>query len=274
MNEILVTNIQRFSLHDGPGIRTTVFLKGCPLRCPWCSNPENLNPEPETYIKDGIEGTYGCYYTADALVKECLKDRGFYEGKLATPDLWKIIKAEDIEKLPGGVTFSGGEALLQMESLVPVCTSLHKLGIHTAAETALFVLEKDVRLALDNIDFFYCDMKILDSKRCHDIQKGNLELYLRNLDIVMNSEIPTVIRVPVIGGYTEDKDNRRAVKELLGRYKDKFLKVELLKEHNLSESKYKSLNMKMSYIGVSDDVMESYKAEIDEMGVQVEICRI
>ena len=76
-------------------------------------------------------------------------------------------------------------------------------------------------------------MKILDSKRCHDIQKGNLELYLRNLDIVMNSEIPTVIRVPVIGGYTEDKDNRRAVKELLGRYKDKFLKVELLKEHNL-----------------------------------------
>ncbi|MBR0247601.1 MAG: radical SAM protein [Synergistaceae bacterium] len=272
--KMIATNIQRFSLHDGPGIRTTVFLKGCSLRCPWCSNPENLKPEPEKYIKDGIEGTYGRYYTSDELVKECLKDRGFYEGKLATPDLWKITKAEDIEKLPGGVTFSGGEALLQMESLVPVCTSLHKLGIHTAIETALFVPEKNVRLALDNIDFFYCDMKILDSERCRDIQKGDLELYLRNLDIVMSSGIPTVIRVPVIGGYTDDEENRKAVKGLLARYRGKFLKVELLKEHNLSESKYKSLNMKMSYIGVSDELMECYRAEIDEIGIQVEICRI
>ena len=74
---ILLTNIQRFSLHDGPGIRTTVFLKGCSLRCPWCSNPENLKPHPEKYMKDGIDGIYGKYYSASELVKECLKDKNF-----------------------------------------------------------------------------------------------------------------------------------------------------------------------------------------------------
>ena len=125
MNQILLTNIQRFSLHDGPGIRTTVFLKGCSLCCPWCSNPENLISTPQPYIKEGLEGTYGKYYTLDELTAECLKDQPFYEGKINNPSLWSITDAELIEQLPGGVTFSGGEALLQMEALAPVCQALH-----------------------------------------------------------------------------------------------------------------------------------------------------
>lgn len=70
MKKILLTNIQRFSLYDGPGIRTTIFLKGCSLRCPWCSNPENLISVPQNYIKDGISGIYGKYYSQDELVSE------------------------------------------------------------------------------------------------------------------------------------------------------------------------------------------------------------
>lgn len=276
---ILLTNIQRFSLHDGPGIRTTVFLKGCSLRCPWCSNPENLRYQLEPYKKDGIEGTYGRWYSADELVHECLKDRGYYDGKLPC-DLWRISSADQIEKLPGGVTFSGGEALLQVEALVPVCSSLHDAGVHIAVETALFVPEHHLQLALENIDFFYVDIKILNQTRCKEVEGGNLDLYLNNLDTLLTWKdaegkgLPVVIRVPVIGGYTSSPENRKAVKSLIEKYQDRILKVELIKEHNLGESKYRSLNMEMHYTGVDDELMERYKAELDELGIEVEVCRI
>lgn len=268
---ILLTNIQRFSLHDGPGIRTTVFLKGCSLRCPWCSNPENLYNQPQTYIKDDIEGTYGEWYKPEDLVKECLKDRAFYEGKI---DNWDIKKAEEIELLPGGVTFSGGEALLQMEQLVSVCNALHEEGIHIAVETCLFVPANNLSLSLDHIDFFYVDAKILDKERCASVEKGNIALYFQNFDMLMKSDKPVVLRIPVIGEETDDEENRRAVKELIEKYRDRILKIELIKEHNLGESKYKSLGIEISYHGVSDKLMEEYMGELSDLGIVTEICRI
>ncbi len=271
INQILLTNIQRFSLHDGPGIRTTVFLKGCSLRCPWCSNPENLKSVPEQYIKDSVEGVYGKWYEPEELVKECLKDKGFYKGKLER-NRWKISRAEDIGLLPGGVTFSGGECLLQMDRLVPVCEALHENGVHLTVETCLFASRHLLLLALENIDFFYVDMKILNAERCREVEKGNLGQYLSNLDVLMNINAPVIIRVPVIGNRTDNEENRQAVKKLLKWYNP--LKVELIKEHNLGESKYKSLGLEMSYVGVEDSLMDQYKKELDEVGIPVEICRI
>lgn len=276
---ILLTNIQRFSLHDGPGIRTTVFLKGCSLRCPWCSNPENIHPFQEPYKKDGVEGVYGRYYSPNELVKECMKDRGYYDGSLPR-DQWNISSADQIEKLPGGVTFSGGEALLQASSLVPVIKRLHEENVHVAVETALFVSQNMLELAIQHIDFFYVDMKILTPNRCKEVEKGNISLYLENLNTLLTWKdadgkgIPVVIRVPVIGGYTDAIENRKAVKELLEKYRDRILKVELVKEHNLGESKYKSLGIEMQYSGVDDELMEQYKTEMGELGIPIEICRI
>lgn len=280
MNDILLTNIQRFSLHDGPGIRTTVFLKGCSLRCPWCSNPENLESHPQNYIKDGVPGTYGKYYSASELMKECLKDKNFYDGKINDPALWNIKHPEQIDQLPGGVTFSGGEALLQAEALVPVCEELRKEGIHIAVETCLFVPHSNLSLALDHIDFFYVDMKILDETRCKSVEHGNLSLYLENLDTLFSwtdengSQKPVVIRIPVIGSYTAIPENRTMVHNLLEKYKDRILKIEMIKEHNLAESKYKSLGLSMDYHGVDDDLMETYKAELSDLGILTEICKI
>lgn len=270
---ILLTNIQRFSLHDGPGIRTTVFLKGCSLRCPWCSNPENILPTIQSYRIDGIEGTYGRWYSADELIHECLKDKGYYDGSMPR-EQWRIRNASDIELLPGGVTFSGGECLLQMDKLVPVCERLHESGVHIAVETALFISPQMLELAVENIDFFYVDMKILDPEKCREVEKGNLDLYLSNLEKLMQNDVPVVIWVPVIGGYTDSLENMGAVKELLGKYRDRVLKVELIKEHNLGESKYKSLGLEMHYTGVSDELMERYKSELDDIGEPVEICKI
>ena len=273
-SKVLLTNIQRFSLHDGPGIRTTVFLKGCSLRCPWCSNPENLRPQPEEYVKDGLPGTYGKHYASEELLKEVLKDKNFYEGKLEQSQ-WKITASDQIEKLPGGVTFSGGEALLQMDSLVPVLQALKAQGIHTAVETCLFVPEENVRIAMEWIDFFYVDIKILNASKAQEVEKGRLDLYLQNLDILLNSGCPVVIRIPVIGGFTDDDENRDKVKKLLDRYRDQILKIELIKEHNLGESKYQSLNLPLpAYKGVSDALMEQYKKELEPLGIPVEVCKI
>ena len=228
----------------------------------------------QEYIKDGVKGTYWRWMTADELVYECIKDKTYYEGILSTPESWKITDGKDIEKLPGGVTFSGGEALLQMDRLIPVCDKLHEEKVHTAVETALFVPKMNLELAIRHIDFFYCDMKILDADRCKAVEKGSIDLYLENLNTLMTSDVPVVIRVPVIGGQTDGDENRAAVKELLWKYKDRVLKVELIKEHNLGESKYRSLGLELKYAGVDDSLMEKYKTELDDIGVPLEICKI
>lgn len=280
MNKILLTNIQRFSLHDGPGIRTTVFLKGCSLRCPWCSNPENLLSQPQSYIKDGIQGTYGRYYESEELIKECLKDKAFYEGKLNDPAYWSITDANLIEQLPGGITFSGGEALLQADALVPVISALHDNNIHIAVETCLFVPPTNLNLALEKVDFFYVDVKILSPDRCKSVEHGNLDLYLSNLDRLLTwtdktgHHKPVVIRIPVIGSYTDDPTNRKLVHDLLNKCRESILKIELIKEHNLGESKYRSLGMQLDYHGVEDELMEEYKRELSDLGILTEICKI
>ena len=280
MTKILVTNIQRFSLHDGPGIRTTVFLKGCSLRCPWCSNPENLESYPQPYIKDGIQGIYGKYISPEELICECLKDKAFYEGKVSDLESGSVVTTAELEKLPGGVTFSGGEALLQMPAILPVCQALHSFGVHIAVETCLFVPGSYLELAINHIDFFYVDMKILDPERCKSIEHGDIGLYLENLNRLLiwrdrnGHPKPVVIRVPIIGGYTDGRDNCTKVKKLIEKYHDNILKIELIQEHNLGASKYKSLGMTMDYHGVENALMMWYKSELSDLGILIEICKV
>lgn len=284
MQSVLYTNIQRFSLHDGPGIRTTVFLKGCSLRCPWCSNPENLISQVQRYIKDGQEGIYGRYAATDELYTEVMKDRDFYIGEI---DDYSISDYKDIDRLPGGVTFSGGECLLQTGQLSPLLKRLHAEHIHTVAESCLFVPERNLLSVIQWIDLFYVDIKILDKNLCRTQIHGDLDLYLGNLDLLMRSKKPVVMRVPVIGGYTENMANRYNTAELIARYASKsyanLLKIELLKEHNLGKDKYISLSecnagySVPEYIGVDDDLIEKYREEIAKrVGnmIPVEICKL
>ncbi len=152
MNEkILLTNIQKFSLHDGPGIRTTIFLKGCSLRCPWCSNPENIEFKEQNYIKDGVAGIYGKWMTCDEIYAEIIKDIDFY-GLFSGGEEIKNLKY--LEKLPGGVTFSGGEPLLQIDKLVSLLKKLKTKNIHTAGITVKKVENK--KYSHSGGDLFVC----------------------------------------------------------------------------------------------------------------------
>lgn len=272
MNKILLTNIQRFSLHDGPGIRTTVFLKGCSLHCPWCSNPENIVPRVQKYIKNGQIGFYGFEYDCDELYDEIIKDKVFYSGDWSSYDL---------DKMPGGVTFSGGECLLQMDRMRPLLERLSADKIHTTIETSLFASELNLDIALKYVDLFYVDVKILVENNCHSILGGKIGNYYSNLRSLLASAKPIVFRVPIIGGYTDVESNRKKVKDLFKTIDGNVLKVELIKEHNLGLGKYKSLidgdnDICMpNYIGVKDELIEHYKGEIEEVvNIPVEICRI
>ena len=118
---VRITNIQHFSLDDGPGIRTTIFLKGCNLTCPWCCNPENINFEIENYIHNNQKESFGYDIPLEELEKEILKDEVFYSEN------------------DGGVTFSGGEPLLQIKELEPLLKSLRSKNINICFETALCV---------------------------------------------------------------------------------------------------------------------------------------
>lgn len=278
-DNLLVTNIQRFSLHDGPGIRTTVFLKGCTLHCPWCSNPENISPKPEKYIKDGNWGVYGKQYSINEIVSECMKDKVYYSGKLGKEE-WNIDDARQIEDLPGGVTFSGGECLIHMQDLVPVCKYLKRNEVHLTVETSLFCLPNQIDYALELIDLFYVDIKILDRSRCSKIIGGSLDVFLNNFERIYSwrdkkgRRKPVVVRIPVIGTYTDDDMNRAEVKKLLLNYGEGILKIELIKEHNLAESKYLSLNRRIDFHGIDDIILQTYKSELANTGIPIEICAI
>ena len=254
---MIITNIQRFSLHDGPGIRTTVFLKGCSIRCPWCSNPENINHQIESYVKDGKEGFYGKEYSVDQVLKEVLKDKIFYEDN-------------------GGVTFSGGEALLYAKELLPLMQQIKQNNISIAVESSLFVPSSYLEMLIPFVDYFYVDLKVMDKERCSFLLKGNLDLFKSNLAILAKSKKFNV-RIPVIFGYTDNEDNIRSIIDVIREYSSSIEMVELIKGHNLGDNKYVSLCKDVPQKAeVSDLFLDEYRMKIIEAveEVGVEICKI
>lgn len=262
---VLVTNVQRFSIHDGPGIRTTVFLKGCSLHCPWCANPENISPMPERYKKDGRDGIWGKYYSCEELYDEIRKEQVFYKQKEFV---------DGIGMLPGGVTFSGGEPLLQFNRLAELLDKLSFDKIHICAETCLFVPRDQLAVAIKYVDLFYVDVKILNPDMCRSILGGNLKQYYSNLDMLFCAGKTVIFRIPVIGGYTDRHENMDAILGLLGMYSP--TRVELLKEHNLGTSKYISLGVDPPVLnGVLEDTLLEIKSKIENnYFIKTEICRV
>lgn len=231
--KVIVSNIQRFCLHDGPGIRTTVFFKGCNLSCPWCSNPENIKFNIENYIHDGINGQYGYEIELEALEREILKDKIYYETG-------------------GGVTFSGGEPLWQFKKIEPLLKSLKEKDINICVETALTVPEEYINIALKYVNEFYIDIKILDEKSIKEIN-GNVKLFRTNVDRVLKKNQNIIFRIPLIKEYTFTEENQKEIIEFIKN--NKIKNIEVFKVHRLAENKYRSLNQKMKIL--TDNINEN-----------------
>lgn len=221
---VRITNIQRFCLHDGPGIRTTVFLKGCSVQCPWCANPENIRYELQQWKdENGLEGIYGKDISLGNLAKELYKDECFF--------------LED-----GGITFSGGEPLLQISKYEPLLYDLKEKGIHLTVETALFVEPKFVEIALHYFDFWYVDMKTLVPEECFRLISGDICQYMKNLLTLVKEEKDICIRIPCVPNIADNRENMMLMCNILKKLK--IRNTELFQIHNMGNKKYRSLDLK------------------------------
>ncbi len=243
-DKVIITNIQRMCMNDGPGIRTTIFFKGCNLKCPWCCNPENISFEKEQYKRsDGELGIYGKEYSIDQLYEELIKDKSFFDYS------------------NGGITFSGGEPVLHLYKVKKLLEKLKKENIHMAVETALHVPKKRLEQIVDYIDFFMVDIKILEANKCADIIGGNLDLYYENLVLLKENEKKILFRIPCNEEYTVTKSNLEMIIELLKKYPD--IEVELFATHNLGADKRKSLGFEQQKIEkLSDTKLEEIKKDL------------
>lgn len=223
-----VFDIKGFALHDGPGIRTTVFCKGCPLRCAWCHNPEGLSPLPQLSVKEtgcvgcgkcrqpcthpdcqpfgrclhicpgGCVSVVGKEYTAEALAEKLSRDKDVF----AMSD--------------GGVTFSGGEPLMQADFVLETARLLHSAGIHTAMETCGYASHAVFRLAVDVLDYIIMDLKLADPVQHRQYCGTDNRLILENFRYLSVCGKPYEIRTPLIPGITDTADNLAAIEKIVG----------------------------------------------------------
>ena len=223
-----ISNIQHFSVGDGEGIRTTVFFKGCNLRCPWCHNPENLSKKPTTlhYQATGKTETLGQLITEEEVLSELLEDKDFYcESN-------------------GGVTFSGGEAMLQASELVPLAKLLAENGVSVLVDTAGCVPYASFQILNPFVTGYLFDFKTADGDQYREIG-GDLGLVVENITRLREDGVAVRIRIPLIPGFNTSPRSTQAICE---RLQDIGIKhVDLLPFHRLGSAKYEAMGLEYAY---------------------------
>lgn len=263
--EGIIFNIQRYSIHDGPGIRTTIFLKGCPLRCKWCSNPESINPIPEIFLRDERCDQCGkclevCIPQAISLGENsieidrtkcdlCLKCEEICPTSVINCTGKKVSVNEVVleamqdeifyNNSGGGITISGGEPLFQPKFTLKLLKQFKERAIHTTIDTTGFASWEDFNEILNYTDLVLFDIKHLNSQVHLKFTGVKNELILRNLENVLKKNVKIWIRVPVIPDFN---DSSEYMEELAIFLKDKSVdKVSLLPYHEWGKHKYKFL---------------------------------
>ncbi len=266
----IIFDIQRNSFVDGPGIRTTVFFKGCNLKCRWCHNPESQSPKRqmmvyknkcigcgkcaevcpnklkscdfcgrcEIYCPEDARKICGREYSADEVLCEIEKDRAFYDNS------------------GGGATFSGGECMLQLDFLCEILKKCKENGIHTAVDTAGNVPWESFERILPYTDLFLYDVKAVSGELHRNGTGVSNELILENLKKLSRCA-DIIVRIPVIGGYNDNREEMKKAAEFLHGLGIK--KVELLPYHAMGENKYDAIGMKCEKFHVPGNVEDLKK---------------
>lgn len=269
MTEGIVTNIQRFSIHDGPGIRTTVFVKGCNLRCFWCHNPEAIRPQPE--IQFFPERCIGCQVCAETCVRAghhfdeagvhhyarsrcigcgacaeiCYAQALVLVGRRVSVDtVMAEIRADAAfyASSGGGVTVSGGEPLLQVEFTHDLLAACRAEGIHTAIETAANVAWERIAGLLPVVDLVMMDIKHMDSTVHRDATGVPNERILANARRLGEQPQPLIVRTPIVPGVNDTPADVATIADFVAGLPN-LLYYELLPYHPMAKSKYRSLDL-------------------------------
>ena len=292
-----VFNIQRFTVHDGPGIRTEIFLKGCTLHCRWCSNPESYAPERQVGVYSGkCIGTKvcgrcvsvcphnamlisedkaigidrelcdNCFKCQLACPSDALKEWGY---RMTVDELMPIILSDRnfYKKSGGGVTISGGESLLQWRFTAAILMACHKEGINTCVETALNIKQEALDAVMPYTDLFITDIKHMDSEIHRKHTGAGNELLLANIKRIAQAAKPIVLRLPIIPDVNDSPEHidrvSEFIKENLG---SSVIQVQFLRFRRLGEEKYKSLGIpyQMGDVNIERDEFENQIRELVE----------
>lgn len=271
-----IFNIQKMSIHDGPGIRTTVFLKGCPMRCLWCSNPESQNMGleiacfksrcidcgycagmcPQGIIENGNDYDIVERDKCDlcmVCVNECCTNAKKLIGESYSPQtlLDEILQDKSFYgSSGGGVTFSGGEPFMQAEFLLTMLRLCKEVGLHTAVETTGLADTKDLLEAAKYLDLFFVDLKHMENETHKKLTDVGNEVILENLALLAKHHDNIIVRIPVVPGLNDTPENIRASANYVASLGIRTL--ELLPYHNLGENKYGQLGMEYTLSGTEN----------------------
>jgi pyruvate formate lyase activating enzyme len=268
MEKGIIFDIKRYAIHDGPGIRTTVFFKGCPLHCPWCHNPEGISPEFELIFKenrcldecqvcldacpqraisrDGARVTIDrescqlCGTCVEACPAKALEKAG---EDISVAGLMDLIQKDKVffEESGGGVTFSGGEPLLQPAFLAEVLEECCQKDIHACLDTCGFASTEVLESLAPMTGLFLFDLKMIDDQKHQTYTGVSNSLILNNLKYLAAEDASVIVRIPLIPGINDDREDIRDMGEFI-RSLDRILCVDLLPYHDIAAQKYVRLD--------------------------------
>ncbi|MBU1349373.1 glycyl-radical enzyme activating protein [Patescibacteria group bacterium] len=268
----LVFDIQRFSLHDGPGIRTTIFLKGCPLNCAWCHNPEAKPYKQQLSFNENlctscmecvkvcnntvhsfVNGKHNVNFDACELsgkcVEVCPSEALQIIGKeYSTNEIINIVLRDKkyFENSNGGLTISGGEPLAQFKFTKSLLMKAKDAGLHTAIETCGFAKEQQYLDILPYVDLFLYDIKAAEDKKHIEFTGASNKLILLNLDLLSNNGANIILRCPLIPGVNDSEEHLSFIAGLNKKYQN-ILKVEVMAFHNIGRDKSKNIGVEYKF---------------------------
>ncbi|MFW9812685.1 MAG: glycyl-radical enzyme activating protein [Candidatus Thorarchaeota archaeon] len=292
----IITNIQRCSTEDGPGIRTTVFLKGCPMSCTWCHNIETIDPEsivvwysvkciddqacvrtcPEGALEmtsDGLKIDRDKCLVCGICEDECPTGAVKIMGKKwSSDDLVRELIRDKVffETSNGGVTLSGGEATFQSEFVIEIAKGLKKEGVHVALDTCGYCSEKVLRDLLPYVDMVLYDLKVMDPEK-HKLYTGvPIDRVLENARVVSQSRKPVWIRTPIIPEHTDNEENIRAIARFIMEAMPKVERFDLLAFNRMCIDKYALFDLEYplrDYDLITEETMEHLAEVAREEGL-------
>jgi len=262
--QALIFDIKRFAIHDGPGIRVTIFFKGCPLGCWWCHNPESRSFKPQKVIREQkvngrtflVEELVGREISVPGLMQEILKEKVF------------------MEESGGGVTFSGGEPLLQPDFLIEVLKRCKDNGIHTSVDTTGYASWKFLKQVMTWTDLFLYDLKHLDDEVHKEYTGVSNKNILKNLKLLHDAGKDIVIRFPVIPGVNNDKQHIKVLRNYLKKNLPQIRRIDLLPYHNIAAHKYEAFFIpdKMRLVPEpKQEELDKLKVDFEKDGMEVSI---